>query len=107
MVRKENIVKCEECGSSFNNAYRNSKWSKIGCTKKCYRELRRRAYIKTSTEKRQERRRSNECIVCGDEVKPIITYHQCCDKHHKQNIQTAKKLSQSKPKANNGGKDDR
>lgn len=40
--------------------------------------------------KKQKRRKEYKCITCGDDVKPIIIYHQCCEKHHKQNIKITK-----------------
>ena len=79
-MRKQNLVECELCCKIFNNAYRNSKWKKIGCNK-CYKELRRLDNIKKNKKRRHELRKEHRCIICAKKVKPTITYHQYCPKH--------------------------
>ena len=90
MVRKTNIVNCEECGKRFDNDYRTRKWSKLGCSRLCARALREKRNVIVAKQRRQKRREEHKCIYCGDDVKTKITYHQCCEKHHKQNIETKK-----------------
>lgn len=42
----------------------------------------RREYVLAWRKKlRHKRRKEKRCIHCGEKVKPIIVYHQYCEKH--------------------------
>jgi len=78
---KENIIKCENCGKSFNNYYKKTRWRKIACSRECARILRRKFQVLKNKERRHKLREEHRCIICGRKVKPIIVYPQYCFKH--------------------------
>jgi len=81
MTYKYNIVKCENCGKEFNNFYRKTRWTKIGCSRLCQNTLKRKFYNQIKKERRHKLRAEHKCIVCATIIKPIIVYPRCCEKH--------------------------
>ena len=81
-MKKENIVKCENCGKIFDNYYLlKTRWREFNCTTKCARESRRKYQVLKNKERRHRLRKEHRCIICAKKIKPIIVYHQFCLEH--------------------------
>ena len=79
------MINCEQCGKKFNNAYKNSRWCKISCSRECGRKLRKKEYVRINRENRQKLRADGRCIICKKKVKPIIVINQLSLKTYNTN----------------------
>lgn len=91
MSYRENLINCFGCNRSFNNHYKNGKYKKLYCSKKCYDIFRKKYLLDLRKEQRVKLKIEHKCINCKAKVKPIIIYHQYCEKHRTEENERKKK----------------